>query len=307
MAYIDKQLQEYAKFQSYGKGHGINQKSLKDHLKLHTEKWSAAQNKKKEAAKKDTQNKDDKHTPFSGKVSAVLWKNSAYRKNTYAGIGMDEGRYKDFTVDGEFVDDAYAHLPGHADIFKTYFGFGDLDGNFNTEAQYDGILAGCSMPYRWNAHHMIPGSAFYKQMKDDDGVKSVFTDDQYTLLLMSDYDVNNGHNMIPLPDYGMDFFQPVHKMLLHPSDHKKYTQQVQDKMKKVSKRLEDIESKADEPHPDVSVKIAERLNKIEKELWKFLVQLGKKSVTAKVRQIKVSLTREEKEVLGDKGEYGSLQ
>lgn len=306
MAYIDQQLQEYAKFQSYGKSYGINQTTLKNRLRLHASKWSAAQNKKKAAAKKDTQNKDDKHTPFNGKVSAVLWKNSAYRKNTYAGLGM-EGRDKDFAVDSEFVEDAYAHFPGYADIFKTYFGFGDLAGNFNAEAQCSSKLAGCSMPYKWNAHHMIPGSAFYKQMKDGDGVKSVFTDEQYTLLLMSDYDVNNGHNMIPLPDYGMDFFQPVHKMLLHPSDHKKYTQQVQKKMEEVSESLKDLEGKADEPHPNISVDLADRLKEIETDQWDFLVELGCKSVTAKVEQNKAHLTREEKEVLGDKAEYGSLQ
>ncbi len=61
---------------------------------------------------------------------------------------------------------------------------------------------------------MIPGSAFYTKVSTvSNGAASkspVFTDSQYALLLLSDYNVNHGHNLIPLPANKMDRYQPVH-------------------------------------------------------------------------------------------------
>jgi len=49
---------------------------------------------------------------------------------------------------------------------------------------------------------------------------------------------NNGNNMIPLSDSGMDSYQPVHKMLLHSSGHRNYTAHVQEELDITAKELE---------------------------------------------------------------------
>lgn len=329
MGYVQDQLQEYAGRKRIRKqgGNPVSLQDLKHNLRLEVEKWAKEENKKQEKSPPPEDEKDkQEHSPFLGELKAVLWKNSLYRKNTAEGLDGRGGKDKVFKVEKSFMEKAYEDFPKLIDVFVDYYPYGAMACNFNTEAKYKGSEkkvtkrggatrtqskkkgknANCTMPYKWNAHHMIPGSAFYSTYVVDGNPVEIFTQEQYYLLLMSDYDVNNGNNMIPLPDAGWDFFQPVHKMLLHPSGHPNYTRHVQKKLKEIAKKLDQIKGDADKPHPNVSVKVAKDIVKIENKCWKLLHQIGEENVTAYVEKRKAVLTKEQAAMVGDKSGGGNL-
>lgn len=307
--------------QKYGKGSLSRPDILRAVFKG---EWSAAKKaqKKEQKEKEKAEKKGEKHTPSNGEVKAVLWKDSTYNQNCYDHIEGDGGRKAIFQK-FQFVDAAYASqypkLPG---MFKEYYGFpGKIKCNFNPGAELKGKttaknkkkgsggnqrVAGCSKPYKWNGHHMIPAEAFYAEVTTSGGGKPVFTPNQYALLLMSDYNLNNGHNLMPLPDRGMDFYQPVHAMILHPSSHSNYTAKVKSEMQKISNSLKNLEAEADKPHPDISVDLKNELTTLEKQLWKLLVKLGKAMVSSTLANTTSPLTPEEKGLVGDNASYGAL-
>lgn len=330
MGYVQSQLQDYTKEDDQGKK-ALKLSQLKKNLRLEVDKWAKGENeKKKKNPPPEEEKNNEEHTPFTGKLSATLWKNSLYRANTAKGLDARGGKGTVFKVDRSFVADAYGNDTALVSLFADHYPYGAMNCNFNTEAKYTGKeekaegdsksgyakkqqssnkgkKAGCQMPYRWNAHHMIPGSAFYSEYVVDGKAVDIFTQEQYYLLLMSDYDVNNGNNMIPLPDAGMEFFQPVHKMLLHPSGHSNYTRHVQKQLKEVADKLKKLKGEADKPHPNISVKMAENIVRIENKCWKLLHDLGKKTVTAYVYKRKAKLSREEADLVGNSSAAGNLK
>ena len=132
------------------------------------------------------------------------------------------------------------------------------------------------------------------------------------MLEMSDYDINSGHNIIALPANRMDFFQPVHDLIQHPSNHSNYTKRVIKEMKEISSSLKDLVNEAKEDHPDIKVKIADELRDLEDDLWDLLIRLGKALVTAKVANIKLALSKEDEDLVkfsagtGTQYSYGAL-
>lgn len=307
--------------QKYGKGSLSEPQILRAVFKG---EWRAAKKTKKkdQKEKEKAEKKGEKHTPSNGEVKAVLWKDSTYNQNCYDHIASDGGRkavFKKF----QFVDAAYAaKYPKLPAMFKEYYGFpGKMKCNFNPGAELAGKttaknkkkgsggnqrFAGCSKPYKWNGHHMIPAEAFYSEVTTSGGGKPVFTPTQYALLLMSDYNLNNGHNLIPLPDRGMDFYQPVHAMILHPSSHSNYTSKVKSEMKKISKDLKELESEADKPHPDASMEVKLSLEDLEDDLWDLLVKLGKIMVSSTLSNTAPNLSADEQKIVGDNASYGAL-
>ncbi len=276
---------------------------LEMELKALLAKWKKAQAEKDPKKKEEEESKDDKHS-YGGKgLSAVLWRNGSYNKNMHKYMSKTSSRAKAFKMDAQRksrLDDYYTFEP-FINHFMTSYGFGEGSGarpeNFNPGATISeakakkkgkkSTTAGNSFPYKWNGHHMIPCGAFYqgqkKKGKSKGMITSIFTDDQYALLLMSDFNVNHGQNVIPLPDK-LRFYQPIHDMILHPSDHDEYTKMVQKEMKNVAKGLEELSGKADEPHPDVSVEIAAELASFEDTLWKKFIKWGKEEVNALVEK-----------------------
>jgi len=296
MAIIHKVLK------SYGVGALSKEKTLKAIFDT-TSKDAWKTQKKIIKAKSEGDDSVEEHAWSSGEISAVLWKKGfKYNQNCHDYLETDSGRNKVFQ---EFP---HIELAGYTDIqikiFKEYFAFpGVMKCNFNPGAELKGKnkKAGCSKPYRWQGHHMIPGSAFYtKVLTVSNGATSkslVFTDSQYKLLLLSDYNVNHGHNLIPLPANKMDRYQPIHSLIQHPSDHVNYTQMVQKKMKDVSDKLDEIK-KNKKPHPNLKIKIAEQLRGLEDDLWDFIVKLSRQIIGAKLGAKGVnSLSKEQENVI----------
>lgn len=265
----------------YGKG-SLSQPAILKEVFQGT--WKDAKKAQKEKEKKAKESGNDKHAPSNGELTAVLCKKADdYSANAYTHLMSDSGRNKVYS-NFKYVDLAYGDIDWMPRFIRKYFKFpGEMKCNFNKKATLKGRKtpsgnpqkAGQRFPYKWEAHHMIPASAFYTELDAASGKKPVFKPTHYALLLMSDYNVNNGHNMIPLPTNGMDRYQPVHALIQHPSDHSNYTRHVQTEMKKIADDLDDLFNEIkDEPHPKIDVDIAAALSELEDDLWKLLIRLG---------------------------------
>ncbi|WNO08428.1 AHH domain-containing protein [Teredinibacter sp. KSP-S5-2] len=309
MASVQELLREYGK-SKYNKDNNkpyLSDEEFLEKLGTKVKDWSDDENKKQ---KKNSPSEDKKgneeHTPFTGKLTAVLWKDKYYAERVKDGLEDRGGEGNVFAVEKSFIEKAYGEeYPNLIDVFTKYYSYGAVKCNFNHKAKYTGEeekvegdsksgyvkkrqrskagkQARCSMPYKWNAHHMIPGSAFYSEYIVNGSFEEVFTQEQYYLLLMSDYNVNNKRNMIPLPAAKMEFFQPVHKMLRHPSNHPRYTKHVQRRLEVISKQIKNIRGDLKKPHPNVSVKLAKQMTGIEDDCWELLHSLGEEYITAYV-------------------------
>jgi hypothetical protein len=236
----------------------------------------AARTAAKEEAKKTRPKKSKKaaappppdgHLDPNAPLNGVLAKGDNYARRGYTFLKEQDGR-------GVYRNFSHAHLDEIRDMVKERAEFPEgPKENFNPTytQQY---------PYAWEAHHMLPGSAFYYEMKDG---KPAFTYKQLRLLLMSEYNINHGHNIINLP--AEDWAVPVHSLICHPSDHETYTLKVMDEMRKVSQDLQKLID-SQKPHGNLPELVFQQLQKLEGRFWNFLVKLGRGLVAAKVAGVR---------------------
>jgi hypothetical protein len=288
-------------------------------------KWAVpTPNKKSKKSKKDESK--GSHDATNAKRSAILHKNNEYKKNFSAYIKTDSDRNKVYNTISPNIKKLYAKdRPLLITLFDEYFKMDSFECYFNTEAvlqKGDSITgkrrtSGCSKPYDWEAHHIIPGEAFTIMEKTKGGESEVFSPLQYEILSISDYDINHGHNIIALPGNSMDPFQPVHNLIQHPSNHSEYTSYVIKEMKKLKTDLDEYEEDMKEDHPKFSVIIADSLRDKEMTediLWEILIKIGEAVITAKVTKTKIELTKEEQGLVkydakttDTKYKYGALK
>lgn len=88
-------------------------------------------------------------------------------------------------------------------------------------------VVGQAIPYRWEAHHVLPMSFFFRY----------FTPQEIELILATEYDINDGRNIIFLPKNSHS--SPVHNLPYHPSDHPRYTKKVEDLFRELREKLEE--------------------------------------------------------------------
>ncbi|WP_284663641.1 AHH domain-containing protein [Myxococcus sp. SDU36] len=232
-------------------------------------KYAAAKAAKKKKPKPaDSAADDADHVDDSAAPRGVLGKDSDYAQNGSDYIASLDGRdvYRVFD---------HAYLDEIRDLVKQTAEFpGGPPENFNPRAKdKDKKPALQKYPYAWEAHHILPGSAFYYELKDG----PAFTYRQLRLILQSDYNLNHGHNIIMLPDQA--WAVPVHALLQHPGDHPIYTQQVIRDMKGIAS---EIQEKIDESkdHNMLSFDIFTRLKELEEDYWDLLVGLSRAVVAA---------------------------
>ncbi|WNO08088.1 AHH domain-containing protein [Teredinibacter sp. KSP-S5-2] len=241
--------------------------------------WTSSKQQKPEKEKNKNKDDSEEHSFATFTETAKLKKDSKHPSNlSYYFRGDGKARAnKVYDKINDQVDKLYKqnfpHLKGFLD---DYYKISSVDSNFNKNGKLKGkAKSNQQRPYYWESHHMIPGDVFTK-MKDGE---QIFDDKQYKLLKMSDYDINNGHNLIALPGNEMDFFQPIHGLIQHPSDHKKYTDRVIEEMKKVSKKLDEMVDELDKPHPDAIGKVELELDGLEDDLWDLIIKLGKAGIS----------------------------
>jgi hypothetical protein len=152
---------------------------------------------------------------------AILGKGTYYARNAAKYIRANHAaEYNDFPHLGPAAFRAEV---------STQAGFSQPS-NFNTE------FSGQQRPYRWQAHHMIPGEAFYTE--DSDGVPIFDKPKNFDILLKTPYDIDHGHNMIILP--GEAWAVPVHALLQHPNNHNGYTLDVMEKLKDIDTQIDEL-------------------------------------------------------------------
>ena len=278
--------------EQYGKGRRDLKSTLeKVFLTKMPADWVLMKERKPKKKKQEKKKKTD-CTASDGKITAILSKsataNYAGNFSYYArGDGKERANKVYNKVSSNIKD------PELSKFFSEYFKISSVNCNFNSKAKLKAgkkySMSGSSKPYAWEAHHLIPGAAFSEMKATTGAAKPIFNEQQYQLLLMSDYNVNNGNNMMALPSNNMDFFQPVHNLIQHPSNHNEYTKRVISEMKVVATNLNQLTKKLEKPHPDVDVDIAKDMRDIENKLWKLLVKLGKVVVTSVIEKPKIEL------------------
>ncbi|QQR44623.1 AHH domain-containing protein [Myxococcus xanthus] len=235
-------------------------------------KYTAAKAAKKKKPKPAASAADDAdHVDDSAAPRGVLGKDSDYAQNGSDHIASLDGRDVYRVFDHSYLDEI-------RDLVKQTAEFpGGPPENFNPRAKdKDKKPALQKYPYAWEAHHILPGSAFYYELKDG----PAFTYRQLRLILQSDYNLNHGHNIIMLPDQA--WAVPVHALLQHPGDHPIYTHEVMLDLKVISQKLQK-EIDAQKDHAALVTSIFEQLKDLEEKYWDLLVGLSRavvESITA---------------------------
>ncbi len=232
-------------------------------------KYAAAKAAKKKKPKPAASAADDTdHVDDSAVPRGVLGKDSDYAQNGSDYIASLDGRDVYRVFDHSYLDEI-------RDLVKQAAEFpGGPPENFNPRAKdKDKKPALQKYPYAWEAHHILPGSAFYYELEDG----PVFTYRQLRLILQSDYNLNHGHNIIMLPDQA--WAVPVHALLQHPGDHPIYTQRVMRQMRTIAKKLQkDIDQQKD--HKALTTEVFTQLKNLEDDYWDFLVSLSRAVVAS---------------------------
>ncbi|MFY0570808.1 AHH domain-containing protein [Archangium lansingense] len=126
-------------------------------------------------------------------------------------------------------------------------------------------LVGCSLPYRWEAHHILPQNLFYTFLDQD----------HIELILASTYDINDGRNIIFLPTSPSRIYWKPHQLPNHVGPHPSYDKRVERSFTTLKSRLQAIKGKQ-LPHPDAPDSIEAKLHEMEQEAFDFLIAKGKR-------------------------------
>lgn len=239
-----------------------------------------AQEKKKEKDKKKQEGEAAEHADDSKPNQAILSKEPggyAQRGHDFLAANKSFVANREVSPAGVYQDFSRDYLEKIAKLCEKHTAFPDGPvANFNPGARSaTGQKANQRFPYSWEAHHMVPASAF--DLKDKYG-RPAFKDDEKKLLLKTRYDVNHGHNIIMLPK--LAWGAPVHGLLQHPSDHPEYTKKVIGMLQEVAKTVQKQVKKPPPNHKNIYANFFDRLKKVEDDCWDFLVDLGRSSVAA---------------------------
>ncbi|WNG54206.1 hypothetical protein F0U59_04950 [Archangium gephyra] len=189
---------------------------------------------------------------------AILGKGTYYARNAAKYIRANHAaEYNDFPHLGPAAFRAEV---------STQAGFSQPS-NFNTE------FSGQQRPYRWQAHHMIPGEAFYTE--DSNGVPIFDKPKNFDILLQTPYDIDHGHNMIILP--GEAWAVPVHALLQHPNNHNNYTMAVMRRLKRIDSDIDTLRGEG-KPHEAIVAEVFEALKRLEADLWVDLLDESRTAV-----------------------------
>lgn len=199
------------------------------------------------------------HVDSQAEHHAILWKNT----NVYP---HNAGKY--IHANRAAVYNSFSHL-GPASFqmeVSAWAGFSKLS-NFNPE------LSGKTQPYPWQAHHLIPGEAFYAE--DFNGSPVFDKPENFDILLQTAYDVDHGHNMMILPSKA--WAVPVHALLQHANNHNNYSLDVMTGMKLIDDQIDTLRGQ-DKPHEAIVANVFKELQNLESDLWDLLVEESRNAV-----------------------------
>lgn len=119
------------------------------------------------------------------------------------------------------------------------------------------LYVGQSLPYRWQAHHILPMNCFYGYL---DGW-------HLRVLASSTYDINHGSNIIFLPEDADD--TKWHKLPHHNTDHPAYDKRLERDFLKLKDALNKMKQEK-QPHDAVARKAEEDLLDLETKTFKYI-------------------------------------
>jgi hypothetical protein len=198
------------------------------------------------------------HASALNPYRAILAKGTEYARNASTYIKASRsGEYTSFSHLGPPA------LRAQVDALATM----SAAPNFNPE------LTEQTQPYAWQAHHMIPGEAFYTNDEND---KPMFDkEENFDILLQTLYDIDHGHNMIILP--ALWWAVPVHVLLQHPNNHNGYTLDVMTGLKKVDDAIDQMRGEK-KKHDDIVADVFQQLKDLEEDLWEDLLDESRATV-----------------------------
>lgn len=239
-------------------------------------KWGfvAAPPEPEEKPKKDEQEPAPEHASDEVPAEAILC-----RKGRYAQRGHDFLKANAHGVAGRkvapravYAEFTRPYLEKIKPLLEEHAAFpGGRASSFNPGARSatTGKLARQRFPYPWEAHHLVPDSAF--DGKGEDG-EPAFTAEALEILKQTPYDLNHGHNIIMLPKLAWGV--PVHALLQHPSDHPEYTLRTIKELRRVGDRIKALKRRAG-PHEAVVASFFKELCDLENGNWNFIVKLSR--------------------------------
>jgi hypothetical protein len=270
-------------------------KRLKKSFKAAAKEKQKAFDEEQEAKKGQTPEKGNEHLSDLDRPNGVLAKDGKYQSRGPAYVRAHESGQG-----GDLRGGVYKPIKNRIDL-KRLVALAEKAEFYNAlQATNFNKRHGQAYPYIWEAHHMLPGSAFYYCGSDK---KPAFTNEQIAAILRSDYNVNDGHNVIMLP--AENWAVPVHELPQHPSDHVRYTQRVMKDMKEVADSLDKVKD-TKKKHDKPEARISGKLKNLENDYWTFLVELGK-ALVSKVKGVEEFGPDDEQFVgFGKKYKYGRL-
>jgi hypothetical protein len=254
-------------FELYGKAVADGRPNLRDFgqapgssgvMKRNEARKQQAKDTKQSRKKDDSQEEAAPHVNPQSPNRAILAKGSSYARNGAAYIrGTRPAEYSTFPHLGPAP--FQADVQSRASITQAI--------NFNPS------LTGQSQPYPWQAHHLIPGEAFYTE--DSTGQPVFDRTDNFDILLQTPYDIDHGHNMILLPYVA--WAVPVHALMQHPNNHNGYTTEVLQRLKRIDSRIDILRGQG-KKHEALVANVFEDLKKLETKLWKDLLEESRAAV-----------------------------
>ena len=254
-------------YELYGRGISSGRSNIQDLGPLPGPSGAKKRNAVRKTQAKETKSRrkvdgdassDGPHASPLTPYKAILGKGTAYARNGASYIRNNRpGEYNTFGHLGPF--DFQADIAGRASISQ--------GNNFNPMA------SGQTLPYRWQAHHLIPEEAFYTE--DSSGKPIVDKDENFDILLQTPYDIDHGHNLILLPS--VSWAVPVHALLQHPNNHNDYTEDVIQGLKRINSEIDTLRGQG-QPHEAIVANVFESMKAMEGELWRNLLKRSRKAV-----------------------------
>lgn len=118
---------------------------------------------------------------------------------------------------------------------------------------------GQSIPYPWDAHHILPMEAFYKYLL----MKHI------RIIQRGAYDINTGQNMIFLPASESDMSH--HKLPAHVDNHPQYTLGLKSDFNTIKGQIDGMKAK---PHDQVTKKMEKLLHDLEDQKFDDIKGMG---------------------------------
>jgi hypothetical protein len=140
--------------------------------------------------------------------------------------------------------------------------------NFNSKMPFvpGKRKAGQRYPYHYEAHHLLPRAMFGQLLET---TLKPYKD----VVLKIDYDINNGRNIIMLPE-GPEH-TAVHRLPCHFTDHPNYTKKVESYLTDFANAVNEAAANASPEHPEITDQtLADKLHQIEDKCWTLVCQLG---------------------------------